>query len=95
MQVCLAGVRHLVSRHGEFLKLYVKLWVASRGSGKLGLGSLFPAAKQTQTCDSNYDLHNERDREKGGRSWAEMSPFPLRLMSDHDIMCTGGAVSLG
>lgn len=38
----------------------MELWVASRGGGKLGLCSGLPAAKKTQPCDSNYDLHNER-----------------------------------
>lgn len=50
---------HLVSRHSEPLKLYVKLWVALRGGGKLRLGSRLLAAKKTQTCDSNYDLHKD------------------------------------
>lgn len=97
------GSSHLVSRHGELLELCVNLWVASRGGGKLGLCSGLPAAKKTQTCDSNYDLHKdlslcksqrERERERGS-SQAEMSPFPLQLVSDDDIICTGRAVSRG
>lgn len=51
------GSCHLVSRHGELLELYVKLWVAPWGGGKLGLCSWLPAAKKAQTCESNYDLH--------------------------------------
>lgn len=38
---------HLVSRHSEPLKLYVKLWVAWRGGGNLGFCSGLPAAKKT------------------------------------------------
>lgn len=41
---------------------------------------------------SHYVSHRERKR---GRSQAEMSPFPLQLMSDDDIMRTGRAVSHG
>lgn len=100
MQVCVAGgSSHLVDRHGELLELHVKLWVASRGGGKLGLCSGLPAAKKTQTCDSNYDLHKDlslcKSQRERGRSQAKKSPFPLQLMSDDDIICTGRAVSHG
>jgi len=54
------GLAHLVGRHGELLELCVKLWVALRGGGKLRLCSGLPAAaKKTQTCDSDYDLHKD------------------------------------
>lgn len=72
---------HLVSRHSELLELDVKLWVGSRGGGKLWLCCGLPAAKQTRTCDSNYDLHKDfslcksererecREREKPKLKW--------------------------
>lgn len=76
------GSSHLVSRHGELLELHVKLWVASRGSSKLVLNSELPAAKKTQTCDSNYDLHkdlslckSQKEREGEVRLKCHLSPF--------------------
>lgn len=79
--MCMAEpVNHLVSRHGELLELRGELWVASCGGGKPGLCSGLPAAKKTQTCDSNYDLHKDlslckSQREREARPKSHLSPF--------------------
>lgn len=89
------GAHHLVSGHGELLELRMKLWVAPRGAGNLGLCCGLPAAKKAHTCDSNYDLHKDLSLCKSQGGWREMSPFPLWLMSDDVVMCAGSVVSHG
>lgn len=68
---------------------------ASGSTTALGFLRCKKGTKKTQkTCDSNYVLHNERaaEREKDQR---EMSPFPRRATSEHDIILPGGAASRG
>lgn len=61
---------HLVCRDGEPLELRMELWVAPWGSGELGLRYAPPAAKKTQTCDSNYGLYKESSLHKEQRERA-------------------------
>lgn len=64
------GSHHLVSGHGELLELCMKLWVAPRGAGHLGLCCRLPAAKKKRTHvtpimtyikTSHYVSHREAD----------------------------------
>lgn len=55
----MASTSHLVSGRSELLELDVQLWVAVWASGSFRLCSGLCAAKKTQTCDFNYDLHKD------------------------------------
>lgn len=77
---------HLVRRHGELLQLYVKL----------GLRSGLPAAKKKKNSTSHVtpimtyikDLSLCKAQKEAE---TKMSPFPLLLMPDDDIIGTGRA----